>query len=226
MDRDAVRRPELPPDVHEEDEIEILEVVGLEEADDEISGRTEENDDEREEIVLEFPEEAHSTGDLPCGPSVPEPTVALQRFVRLQADFENFRKRIERERDEHTRHAAATLVEKLLPVLDNLERALAAPAPDPGAAALREGLVLIHRQFLEELSLAGLRPVEAEGKSFDPLVHEAVETVSSDNHDPNTVVGELQRGYWFRDRVLRPALVRVAVEVKARANDQEGVEDD
>lgn len=213
-DRRAASRQGLPPDVHADDEIEILEVVGLDEDAAPGSAVDEADPEDSSEIVLEFGDEPATAGDRPEPATPPAPTVALERFVRLQADFENLRKRSEREREEHGRVASGGLVARLLPILDNLERAMASPPVGDADRTLREGLALVHRQFVDELRHAGLRPVAALGEIFDPVVHEAVETVSAGDAPPNTVVDELQRGYWFHDRVLRPALVRVAIEAE------------
>ena len=225
MDRRAASRKGMPPDVHADDEIEILEVVGLDE--DAAPGSAEDATDPEDasEIVLEFGDETAEPGvsRAPAPPAVP--TIALDRFVRLQADFENLRKRTEREREEHGRVAAGELVTSLLPILDNLERALASPPVGDADRALREGLALIHRQFVEELRYAGLRPIAAVGEVFDPVVHEAVETVPAGDAPPNTVVEELLRGYRFHDRVLRAALVRVAIETRGDGPDEGSGED-
>lgn len=210
-DRNAFRRPgRVPPDVHADEEIEILEVVGLEE---EVPPRPtgEAPAEDGDEIVLDFGDEPAPAAERAVVAPPPVPTIALERFVRLQADFENFRKRTDREREEEGRFAAGALVARLLPVLDNLERALASPPAGEADRGLREGLALVHRQFLEELRGAGLRPVPSVGEPFDPLVHEAVETVEAVGATADTVVDELLRGYWFHDRLLRPAMVRVAV---------------
>jgi len=132
-------------------------------------------------------------------------------MVRRQADFENFRKRLERERAEDGARAVAQVAESLLPVLDAFERALAAH-DDPAYEEYRKGFELIDRQLLDALARYGLQPIEAQGQPFDPHVHEAVERVESLEAAEGTVVAELQRGYRLRDRVLRPALVRVAVK--------------
>jgi molecular chaperone GrpE len=225
-DRNAFRRPgRVPPDVHADEEIEILEVVGLEE-DAPPRPAAEEPAEDGDEIVLDFEDDPAPPADRTVAPAPPVATVALERFVRLQADFENFRKRTDRERMEEGRYAAGQLVANLLPVLDNLERALASPPPAGEAdRALREGLALVHRQFLEELRRAGLRPVPAVGERFDPMIHDAVETVEAGDAPGDTVVDELMRGYWFHDRLLRPAMVRVAVGAHESGSSDAGGEE-
>lgn len=129
--------------------------------------------------------------------------------VRQLADLDNARKRIERERREDSARAVAHVIEPMLPVLDGFERALAAHS-DPAYEDYRKGFELIYRQLLEALQKFGLERIEALGQPFDPHVHQAVERVESTEYEDGTVVEDLRRGYKLRERVLRPALVRVA----------------
>jgi molecular chaperone GrpE len=131
-------------------------------------------------------------------------------LIRLQADFENFRKRISRERQEDGQRHTAAAVEALLPILDAFERAFANSGGGSPTAVLR-GFELVHRQLSDALSRMGLERVEARGRHFDPLLHQAVEREETAQVEEGTVVEELRAGYRFRQRVLRPALVRVAV---------------
>ena len=133
-----------------------------------------------------------------------------QTLVRRQADFENYRKRIERERLEEAQRSVARLIEGLLPVLDAFERALAAH-DDPAYEDYRKGFELIYRQLRDALERQGLNRIEAEGKTFDPHLHHAVERVESEDYEDGEVLEVLQPGYRLRDKVLRPATVRVAV---------------
>jgi molecular chaperone GrpE len=133
---------------------------------------------------------------------------ARDRYLRLRADFDNFRKRVERDREEGSRRQLAEVLLDLLPVIDNLERAATAAGT---LDDVRGGVEMIHRQFAEALRRFGLAEIPALGLPFDPRLHEAVaREESADVHAP-TVVAEFQRGYWLNDRLLRPALVRVAV---------------
>ena len=137
-----------------------------------------------------------------------------ERMLRLRADFDNYRKRTERERGEIERFALADALREILPVVDNLERALEAqgaqsPPADPGE--LRKGVEMIVRQFHEVLRRNGLSPIPAVGERFDPSVHEAVFQEESESVTEPTVAVELQRGYRLNDRLLRPSLVKVAV---------------
>jgi molecular chaperone GrpE len=134
-----------------------------------------------------------------------------QVLISRQADFENFRKRIERERREDRDRSVMLLAESMLPVLDNFERALAAHQ-DPAYADYRRGFEMIHRQLSDLLAEHGIvRMEDPTGKKFDPHLHHAFERVETGELPEETVIGEVQAGYRFRDKVLRPAQVRVAV---------------
>ena len=133
------------------------------------------------------------------------------KLLRRQAEFENYRKRVDRERGELYQHGRDDVLLQFLPVVDNFERALFSLETSEGdAEALRHGVELIHRQFKDALSKLGLEAVEAVGQTFDPHVHEAVTTEATDKHKENTVIQEFQRGYRIGDRLLRPAKVKVA----------------
>jgi molecular chaperone GrpE len=138
-----------------------------------------------------------------------------QTLIRRQADFENARKRIERERHEGSRRAVARLLEELLPVLDAFERALAAH-DDPAYEDYRKGFELIYKQLWEAAARQGLERIEAEGKPFDPHIHQAIERVETEEHPDGTVLEVLQPGYKLGDKLLRPAIVRVAVHPPAK----------
>ncbi len=140
-----------------------------------------------------------------------------QTLVRRQADFENYRKRIERERREEAQRAVARLIEDLLPALDAFERALAAHDA-PAYEDYRKGFELIYRQLWDALERRGLKRIEAEGRIFDPHLHHAIERVESENHQDGAVLEVLQPGYRLHDKVLRPATVRVAVHPGERAS--------
>ena len=137
-----------------------------------------------------------------------EKSELTETLIRRQADFENYRKRVERERQTEHHRGIEGLIESLLPVLDGFERALAAHA-DPGYENYRKGFELIYRQLENILSKKGLEQIDAEGKPFDPNLHHAVERIESTDYPDGTVVGVLQAGYMFHGKVLRPAMVRV-----------------
>jgi molecular chaperone GrpE len=134
----------------------------------------------------------------------------FNRLVRLQADFDNFRKRVQREREEFFKYASASLCEMLLPVLDNFQLALAAKNEDP--AKVVAGVEMIYRQLEEVLQKEGLTPVAAVGEVFDPTKHEAVMREETEEYPDNTVIEELRRGYYLKDRLIRPAMVKVATK--------------
>jgi molecular chaperone GrpE len=135
---------------------------------------------------------------------------ALQdRLLRTAAEFDNYRKRMDRERRELSEYAATSILKDLLPILDNFERALQAPAATD-TDAFRKGIELIHKQMLDLLKTRGVRPIEALGTDFDPNFHQAVIHEPSDDHREGEVMQELQRGYLLGDRLLRPAMVKVA----------------
>lgn len=134
----------------------------------------------------------------------------LDRWRRARADFANFRKRNDREREEVVQFANSVLVNKILPILDDFERAAATLPSNLSHLTWVDGVFLIHRKLEWTLQAEGLEPIEAVGKAFDPMVHEAVAYEPSDDHEEGTVLAELQRGYTLHDRVIRPALVKVA----------------
>lgn len=130
------------------------------------------------------------------------------RALRLQADYENLRRRSRQERDDLLKYGSEHLLNALLPVIDNFERALASAGD--GGEKFVSGVEMIHRQLTEVLSGEGLTPIPATGEQFDPNVHEAVMQVEDTGQPENTVVEELRRGYYLKGKVLRPAMVKVA----------------
>lgn len=151
-----------------------------------------------------------------CTPQAAEETAKLKqqrdelfdRLARAQAEFENYRKRSQREQEEFRHYAVSEAVKLFIPILDNFNLAL--KHESSSVDDLRKGLELIRKQMEDALAKLGVRAVEAQGAEFDPHHHEAVEMVESGEHADNQVIEELQRGYKLRDRLLRPAMVRVA----------------
>jgi molecular chaperone GrpE len=131
------------------------------------------------------------------------------RLARAHADYENFRRRSTKEREEFATYANQRLILSLLPVLDNLERALSTPTTD-GDEKLRQGLEMTARSFREALAKEGATPIVAVGQPFDPKLHEAVMTVESDEHEDGTVILEFQKGFRLGERVVRPSMVQVS----------------
>ena len=133
-----------------------------------------------------------------------------ERVLRTAADAENFKKRLQREKEEQTRYANESFIRELLTVIDNLERALEHSGSESDQEGLVEGLNMTLKSFLDTLTRFGCTQVEAEGKPFDPNFHEAVSQEESADHEPNTVLNELQKGYMLKERLLRPAMVIVS----------------
>ena len=131
----------------------------------------------------------------------------LDRLARAQAEFENARRRASKEQQEFKDYAVADAIKSLLPVVDSLERALQVKS---NAAELRSGVELIYKQLQATLAKLSVTPIVSQGEAFDPRYHEAVEMVETTEAPDHQVIEELQRGYKFKDRLLRPAMVKVA----------------
>ena len=131
-------------------------------------------------------------------------------LLRKQAEFDNYKKRVERDRARANRQAERTLIVALLPLLDDFERALGAAAEGSGGEAWRAGMELIHRELLEILRKRGVTPIDTAGARFDPNLHEAVAYQTCEGRGDGEVIDELRRGYRFGDELLRAAMVRVA----------------
>ena len=135
------------------------------------------------------------------------------RYLRLQAEFQNARRRAEKDRAEFVEYAATEAVRSLLPIVDDFERGLKVETADmEHAREYAKGMELIYQRLFEALKKLGLEPIESAGLAFDPHVHHAVEMVETEETADNTVIDEYQRGCNFKGRLLRPAMVRVAVE--------------
>jgi molecular chaperone GrpE len=150
---------------------------------------------------------------------------AQEALARRQADFENYRKRIERERGEAHNRVVAEVASKLLPVLDNLSRALEAEQSVEASESKEfrhflHGVELISKQLNEVLESFGIQPIAAVGERFDPHIHEAVVTEASDEYEPDMVIAELARGYRIGDRLLRPAMVKVAARTEVPVDEE------
>jgi len=184
------------------------------------AGETSHDPDPREDEATSDPDD--SVGEIEVSSPLAEmqaqiDTLTQERsglydqLLRRQAEFENYRKRVDRERGETYQRARAEVLLEFLPVVDNLERALTSLESSQGdAEALRDGVELIHKQFRDALGKFGLEPVASVGQAFDPHVHEAITTEATDEHEENTVIEEFQRGYKMGDKLLRPAKVKVA----------------
>lgn len=130
------------------------------------------------------------------------------RLLRARAEFDNFRRRSEQQRFEYLQFAAMDPVREILPIVDDFERALKVETAD---AEYAKGVELIYQRMLDSLKKMGLEPIETAGKMFDPNLHQAVERVQTEEAEDQAILGEFQRGYNFKGKLLRPAMVRVAV---------------
>jgi molecular chaperone GrpE len=168
-------------------------------------------------------------GAAPAEPSTPEERISQlegllaakeqecrenwDRFLRERADLENYRKRANREKEELLNYGTKSLIEEILPVIDNLERALEHVNED-GLSALEEGIRMTHGMLLTALKKFGVTPLESAGAAFDPAFHQAMTQIPTDQQPPNTVVAEFQKGYLLKERLLRPAMVSVSTAPK------------
>ena len=182
--------------------------------------------DESGEVVAGDPEEPEGLEPLDQGvqgtqgpiPLQPADTsvAALQKEIgelqdqnlRSRADFENFRRRMEREKSDYFKHALSGVMRDVLPVLDNFERALASGSE--GGEDFHKGIELIHKQFVEALQKQGLRSIDTAGVPFDPTIHEAIMSEERADMPSNTVVAIFQKGFFLNDRLVRPAMVKVS----------------
>ncbi len=135
---------------------------------------------------------------------------ARDRMLRALAEVENDRKRLDREKKDYLRFANEGLVSELLPVLDNFDRALKTPSSSSEDDSYRQGVEMIYRQLKSVLEKQGLKEIKAEGQPFDPFFHEAVQEEETDEYPEGTVLEELQKGYLFQGRLLRPTVVKVS----------------
>jgi molecular chaperone GrpE len=129
-------------------------------------------------------------------------------LLRRQAEFDNYRKRTEKERADYLQYAGMDMVREMLPVLDDFERALKTECTSPDYA---KGVEMIHNRMFEALKRMGLEPIATAGVTFDPHLHQAVERVETNEAEDGTVLGEFQRGYFYKGKLLRPSMVKVAV---------------
>ncbi|HWO97957.1 MAG TPA: nucleotide exchange factor GrpE [Bacillus sp. (in: firmicutes)] len=131
------------------------------------------------------------------------------RYLRLQADFDNFRRRTRLDAEAAQKYRAQSLVTDILPALDNFERALKVDTEDEQMKAVLQGMEMVYRQLLEALQKEGLEAIEAVGQVFDPYQHQAVMQVEDSSFESNTVVEEFQKGYKLKDKIIRPSMVKV-----------------
>jgi len=171
-------------------------------------GSVEEIEREMRETAAEAAADAPAPGDAAAG------TDYKDRYMRAIADFDNFRKRSEREKADFYKYAVGSVLKDILPVLDNFDRAL--DHAEEGDE-FHKGVLLIYKQLFEALQKNGLKPIDETGVHFDPNIHEAVIREEDDSVPNHTVTAVLQKGYFLHDRLIRPALVKVAVGGPERA---------
>jgi molecular chaperone GrpE len=198
------------------------------------TGREDQREDREDATSSFFGERADAAdpsagGDATVGAEIAklraEKEDLLQTLVRRQADFENFRKRTERDRSEEGRRGVERMITDLIPVLDGFDRALHAH-DDPAYEEYRKGVTLIRKQLWDVLVRHGVQPIDAVGKTFDPHMHQAIERVESTEFADGSIVTVFQDGYLFHGRVLRPAIVRVAVHPDDATNSQKNQNQD
>jgi molecular chaperone GrpE len=152
----------------------------------------------------------------------PKPDDLYDRLVRVTADYENFRRRTQKEKSELVLYGNETLLREILPILDNFERAVEHARKSDDVESIRTGVELILSQLKTTLDRVGLTTQPSVGEPFDPLVHEAVNHVPSPDHPPNTVTEEHQKAYFLHKRLLRPALVTVSKGIESGPATEEG----
>ncbi|OIA99896.1 nucleotide exchange factor GrpE [Paenibacillus sp. LC231] len=134
-----------------------------------------------------------------------------QRTLRVQADFDNFRRRTQKEKEDLGKYASSKLITELLPVIDNFERALQASEENPEFESFSKGVSMIFRQLESVLATEGLTAMKSVGEPFNPEYHQAIMQVDSEEYEEGIVVEEVQKGYMLKDKVLRPAMVKVSM---------------
>ena len=163
------------------------------------------------DLDSENPEENNSNPDDECEKLRAELADLNNKYIRMAADFDNYRKRQEQERESLLKYGAAETMTKLLAVLDTFERAKESLKDIDDAKSVKESYEVAFKQLLDTLKKAGLETIDALGAEFDPNLHEAIAQTPTNEHPDNTVISQMQTGYKLGDRVLRPALVNVAL---------------
>jgi len=174
------------------------------------SGSSEEAVNPEQEIpVTESADEAAGSAELEKLQA--ELQEQQQRTLRVQADFDNFRRRTQKEKEDLGKYASSKLITELLPVIDNFERALQASEENPEFESFSKGVSMIFRQLESVLATEGLSAMKSVGEPFNPEYHQAIMQVESDEYEEGIVVEEVQKGYMLKDKVLRPAMVKVSM---------------
>ena len=180
----------------------------------ELNSQTEE---ETVEEVFAENEASENTEEMPVQDPMEQKVAELEgkleeadnRYLRLQADFDNFRRRSRIELEASAKYRAQSIISDLLPAIDNFERALKMDVDNEQAKSLKQGVEMVYRSLLDALKNEGVEVIESVGKEFDPHLHQAVMQAEDENFGPNIVVEEFQKGYMLKDRIIRPAMVKV-----------------
>ncbi|MBU5595180.1 nucleotide exchange factor GrpE [Amphibacillus sp. MSJ-3] len=175
------------------------------------STEDEEQINETEEVDQELVEETveEDSTEKEYQQLVTEKEELFNKFIRLQAEYDNYRKRTQREKSADLKYKSQALITELLPVIDNFERALQTASDDESVKSFIEGMDMIYRQLQTVLEAEGVEVIPTVGEEFDPNIHQAVMQVEDDQYETNVVVEEMQKGYRLKDRVIRPAMVKV-----------------
>lgn len=183
--------------VHEEQE-QTIETQVEEPKDDAAESVSESSDSEENACVKELDELREQVKEH------------QERYLRVQADFDNFRRRSRMEKEDFAKYASMKLVESLLPVIDNFDRALQSTKDTKDFDALAKGIEMVYRQLDQVLAQEGLAPIQAVGEPFNPEFHQAIMQVESEDHEEGIIVEEVQKGYMLKDKVIRPSMVKVS----------------
>ena len=178
----------------------------------ELKGHPEQKDEKEDQVKKDVPLEKLTKADLIEKVREVQKTAEANYdlYIRSQAENDNMKKRFKKEKEDLARYANESLIKQLLSVADNLEKALSHSNDESSMEALREGIMLTLKGFMDTLERAGLQSVKAEGESFDPNFHEAVSAMEDDTVDPGTVLQEVQKGYLLNQRLIRPTKVVVS----------------
>ena len=201
------------------DEIETIEIETADISSDEDESLKE--DESIEEEIIELDPIKILEKDLQKAKD--ELAEEKDNFIRLQAETDNFRKRLSREKEEFSQYANERLFKELIPIFDNLKRALEDPSSD--TKSLKEGLEMILKQFSSFLEKEKVEPIKAIGEKFDPTVHEALTSEESDEHDENIIISEFVKGYTINNRVLRPSQVIISKKPSPAESEEKSKEE-
>ena len=191
----------------DKDEEKLKEEVKIDE-----EKTADENAETENEEKLENSESVEEAKNEEVNPLQEKYDTLNNQYIRLAADFDNYRKRQEQEKEALLKYGAESTLKKMIEVLDNFERGLKAIETVEDCEKVKECYNLAYKNFTDVLTKAGLEPIKAEGETFDPNFHEAVMQTPSTEHPEHTIIAELQKGYKLGDKVLRPTLVNVATE--------------